>query len=76
MGTKKLPYQKPSISEKKIKISFFLTPKGFLDDFSLVGDVFAQTSSTGACGTGSGAGTAGGGTSCASTSATSATSCA
>lgn len=40
---KKLPYKKPKVSAKKIKVNFFLIPHGFLDDLHLVGDVYAQS---------------------------------
>src|SRR3990167_6771733 len=42
-------YQKPVVSAKKVKISYFLTPQGFLDDLNIFGDIYAASS----CGSGS-----------------------
>lgn len=35
-------YQKPQIKSKKIKFSFFLTQVTLLDQFSFMGNVYAQ----------------------------------
>ena len=44
---KKLPrvlkYQKPIIKTKKIKISFFMSKVSVLDQFNIIGDVYAQS---------------------------------
>ncbi len=36
-------YQKPAIKSKKVKISFFMSKVSILDQFNLVGDVYAQS---------------------------------
>jgi hypothetical protein len=40
----KVTYEAPQITEKIIKINYFLKVSGFLDDFNLMGDVYAQSS--------------------------------
>src|SRR6266849_7716970 len=39
----RVKYQKPTIKEKKVTISFFLTNVNFIDQFTLMGDVYAQS---------------------------------
>lgn len=43
MGKKLLKYYKPKIAVKKVKISFFLSNIFWLDQFNMVGDVYAQS---------------------------------
>lgn len=38
-----LKYQKPKITKKRIKLSFFLTNISWIDQFNLVGKVYAQS---------------------------------
>lgn len=40
---KKRPYKKPKINSKKVKISFFLSKTSWIDQFSFVGQVYAQS---------------------------------
>ncbi len=61
-------YTRAKVTQKRIKLSFFLTPMGFLDQFNLLGTVYAQSGggggatsntaggSTGGVGTGSSTG--------------------
>lgn len=58
-------YIRAKIKEKKIKVSYFLTPMGFLDQFHLIGTVYAQSGGGGDGGYGGGgatSNTSGGGT--------------
>lgn len=43
MGKKLKRYLKPKISERKVKINFFLSNITWVDQFSLLGDVYAQS---------------------------------
>lgn len=36
-------YQKPKITQKKIKVSFFLSNIAWLDQFNLTGTIYAQS---------------------------------
>lgn len=45
---KKKKYMAPQIKFKKIKVNFFLSNFFWIDEFNMVGDVYAQ--SGGACG--------------------------
>lgn len=45
-------YLKAKIKIKKIKITYFLTPVGFLDQFNLLGTVYAQSGGEGEGGEG------------------------
>lgn len=48
MTSKKLKkYIKAKITAKKIKITYFLTPMGYLDQFNLLGTVYAQSGGEG-----------------------------
>jgi hypothetical protein len=43
MEKNKLQYQKPKIKVKKVKMSFFHSNIWWLDQFNLVGEVYAQS---------------------------------
>lgn len=46
MKKKKTKYLKPQIKIKKLKISFFLTKTLWIDQFNLMGKVYAQYGDT------------------------------
>ena len=46
-SNKKLKYQKPTIISKKIKISFFMSKMTILDQFNIIGDIYAQSGGSG-----------------------------
>ena len=43
LKAKKVKYQKPKMYSKKVKISFFLSQVAILDQFSIMGNVYAQS---------------------------------
>lgn len=61
---KALSYSKPKITQKKIKISYFLSNVHWLDQFNLIGNVYAQSSCEGSPSCAESCGGAGCGCSC------------
>ncbi len=42
-----MKYIKPTLSEEKIELNFFLTNIEYIDHFTIVGNAYAQTSGSG-----------------------------
>lgn len=48
----KKKYQKPQITNKKVKLSFFLTKISYIDQFNIIGNIYASSGGGSDSGTG------------------------